>query len=379
VLGRTQRLKLLTGLGMAACLMLTTMAPSYAQSAPSMGSAWTAGPGAVGSSTYVGRVETPRPRQNINPNASLLVTGWAADTTAQGWSGIDGMEVWSGAQNSGGTKVATGSVGLARPDVAEALGSGFTNSGFSAVVPSSVWSNLTPGGITLNVYIHTPNKGSWSRTVGLTLLQAPVLPYPNDPVIYIAKPQEGMNITQRQLNNKVTFSGVAIDRNPLSAVSNSLSLLPPGIGQTLGTGCPACAGATGAIATQNRNAGVNSITAYVDTPPKPGDNTQFGNFGTACASCTQGVSILVSGKGVLNVAGRPQASIISDSFGNDVSGNPMQFRFGGWSISINPALLSGGPHTLFVTATSSITGKSTTTKVGLNILPFTNPSQRIQP
>jgi hypothetical protein len=359
-------------------LTLTTIAPSYAQSAPSMGS-WVAGPGAVGASTYIGRVEAPRAGQNVNTSSSLLVSGWAADTTAQGWAGIDSVEVWSGAQGSGGTKLATGSIGQRRPDIAEALGGAFTNSGFTAVVPASTWSSQSPGNLNLYVYIHTPNKGSWYRTVGVTLLQPPVLPYPNDPVVYIAKPQDGMNITQRQLNNKITFSGVALDRNPLSAVQNSLATLPPGTGQTLTGGCPGCSGANGGIATQYRGQGVDNITAYIDAPTRPGDLSTFGNFGGPCASCTQGVSILVSSKGSLNAPGKPQGSIITDSFGLQVSGDPQQFRYGGWAISTQPALLAPGSHMLYVTAHSTVTGKTSTAHVQFNILPFTNPSQRIEP
>jgi hypothetical protein len=359
-------------------MMLTTVAPSYAQSAPSMAS-WTAGPGAQGSSTYIGRVEAPRARQNVNTGNSLLVSGWAADTTAQGWSGIDAVEVWSGAEGNGGTKLANGSVGLPRPDVAESIGASFTNSGFSAVIPSSAWSNGASGGMNLYVYIHTPNKGSWYRTVPVTLIQPATLPYPNDPVVYIAKPQDGMNITQRQLNNKITFSGVALDRNPLSAVQGSLATMSPGIGQTLSGGCPGCAGATNNIATQFRGAGIDTITAYIDAATKPGDVSTFGNFGAPCASCTQGVNILNNSKGFLNVSGRPQGSIIADAFGNQVSGNPKQFRFGGWVISIEPALLAAGPHELYVTAHSTVTGKTSTAQVEFNIIPFTNPSQKIEP
>jgi hypothetical protein len=359
-------------------MTLTTIAPSYAQPAPSMGS-WTAGPGAQGTSTYIGRIEAPRTNQTVNTSASLLVSGWAADTTAQGWAGIDGVEVWSGAQGSGGTKLATGSVGQRRPDIAESIGGNFTNSGFTAVVPASAWSNMSAGSHNLYVYIHTPNKGSWYRTIGVSLVNPPVLPYPNDPVVYIAKPQDGMNITQRQLNNKVTFSGIALDRNPLSAVANSLALLPPGIGQSLSQGCPSCTGNTNNIYTQYRGQGVNSITAYIDSPPKPGDNSTFGSFGAPCVGCTQGVSVLVAGKGSLNVQGKPQGSIISDSFGLDVSGDPEQFRYAGWVISINPALLDPGPHTLVVTANSAITGKQSTARATFNILPFTDKSQKIQP
>jgi hypothetical protein len=188
------------------------------------------------------------------------------------------------------------------------IGTNFTNSGFSMAVPSSALSSLPSGTVNLRLYIHTPSKGWWYRGTNVSAIQPPTLRYPNDPVVYIAKPNDGMNITQRQLNNKITFSGVALDRNPLSAVQNSLSLLPPGIGQTLTGGCSACAGATGNIYTQYRGQGVDTITAYIDAPPVKGDNSTFGNFGTPCASCTQGVSILVSNKGVLNTAGKPQGS-----------------------------------------------------------------------
>jgi hypothetical protein len=360
---------------MAACMLLTSVTPSLAQSAAT----WSAGPGAVGSSTYIGRIEAPTAKRNINPGASLLVSGWAADTTAQGWAGIDGVEVWAGAQGPAGTKLATGSVGQPRPDVAESIGSTFTNSGFSAVVPSSAWSKLQPGNLTLYVYIHTPNKGSWYRTVNTYLVQAPELPYPNDPIVVIAKPQNGMNITQRQLNNKITFSGIALDRNPLSSVQDSLALLPAGIGQSLSMGCSACPGNTGYIYTQHRGAGVNSITAYIDSPPKPGDNSVFGSFGSPCVGCLAGVSILVNNSGSLNNAAKPQGSIISDSYGIPISGDPEQFRYAGWVISMNPALLDPGPHTLYVTANSAITGKTSTASATFNIIPFTGPSQKIEP
>ena len=403
--GHTHRLKLLSGLGLAACLMLTTIAPTYAQSASGQsgsqaGSAagalptapaaaapapapvltnWSSGPGAVGNSTYIGRVETPRIGQIVNTGNGLLVSGWVADVTAQGWAGIDGVELWSGDRTSGGTKLGTGTVGLPRPDIGDIVGSNFTNSGFSMVVPSSAWANIPAGNVELRLYVHTPNKGYWYRATHVTSVQPPTLPYPNDPVVYIAKPQNGMNITQRQLNNKITFSGVALDRNPLSAVQNSLSILPAGIGQSLSGGCSACLGSTGYIYTQFRGAGVDTITAYIDSPPKPGDNSTFGLFGSACAACTQGVSILNSGKGVLNVSGKPQGSVISDSYGLQVSGDPQQFRYGGWVISIEPALLSPGPHTLFVSAHSTVTGKTQATSSAFNIIGFTNSSQRIQP
>jgi hypothetical protein len=367
---RTHRLKLLTGLGAAACLVLTTIGPGFAQSAVPMGS-WLAGPDGVGTSTIIGRVEAPRARQNINPASSVLVTGWAADTTASGWTGIDGVEVWSGAKDKGGSKLASGSVGLARADIAEALGNSFLNSGFSAVIPGSAWASMKGGALSLFVYLHTPGKGTWYRSLGVNLLAGLSLPFPNDPVVWFAKPQDGMFITQKQVNNKITFSGIALDRNPLTSVQGSLALLPPGFGQTMGTGCSACSSSTGGKGTQDRGAGIQAITAYIDNPPAKGDNTTFGNFGAPCVGCAQGVVILVSNKGVIHVAGKPEGSIVTRNYGSD-------FDFSGWAISINPALLSPGPHTMFVTAQSAITGKSSTAQVTFNIIGFV-PNQRIQP
>jgi len=126
------------------------------------------------------------------------------------------------------------------------------------------------------------------------------------------------------------------------------------------------------MGTQDRGQGINNILAWIDQKPAASDNTVFGNFGLVpCVGCTQGVVILVSGKGVLNTAGKPQASIIAHQYGS-------QFDFAGWSISMNPALLSPGPHTLFVTATSSVTGKQSMASVDFNIIAF-HAGQRVQP
>jgi hypothetical protein len=336
-----------------------------------MGS-WLAGPDASGSSTIIGRVEAPRAGQNLNPGTSLLVTGWAADTTAQGWAGFDGVEVWAGAKDKGGTKLATGSVGLSRPDIAEAIGGYYKNSGFSAVVPGSTMSNLPAGATNLYVYLHTPGKGTWYRTVSTTLLAPLALQFPNDPVVWIAKPQDGINITQKQVTQSYSFTGVALDRNPLSSVQNNLAQLPPGAGQSLGAGCPGCTGNTNNWYTSHTGAGVSSITAYIDAPPAKNDLTAPALFGAPCAACIQGVSILVSNKGFRNVQGKPQGSVISQNYGP-------QYRFAGWSITINPAILAPGPHTLYVIATSSITGKQSITHSSFNIVPFANGSlQKVQ-
>jgi hypothetical protein len=359
-------------------MALSSLTPSFAaQPAPVLGS-WLAGPDGKGPSTIVGRIDAPRPRVKVNNGSNLLVSGWAADTTATGWAGIDGVEVWSGpSDKSGSTKLATGMAGLTRTDVGEALGSTFNSSGFSAIVRSSALQGMT-GAQTLYVYLHTPDKGTWYRSVGVNVISTAgvnlatgaTLDFPNDPIVVIAKPQDGTAITQLQKNSKFSFVGIALDRN---------SITDPNI-QLSGPGCGACSGAGGAIGTQARGAGIASITAYIDTPPTKGDQTIFGNFGTPCGTACLYTQALVSNAGFVNVPGRVQASFISKQYGS-------QFDFSGWSIAINPALLSPGPHTLYVTATSSVTGslntagqfvgKQTTASTNFTVLDFGH--KKIQP
>jgi len=308
----------------------------------------------------VGRIETPRPRQNVSAGANLLVSGWAADTTAQGWAGISGVEVWNGDKTKGGTKLSTGSVGLARADVGESLGGGFTNSGFSAIVPATALQGATAGANTLMVYLITPGKGSYVRSVAVNLSVPATLAFPNDPIVGITKPQEGTAITQRQRNAKFTFSGFALDRNPITNPAT----------QTSGPGCSGCNGATGGLGTQARGAGISNIIANIDSPTAArGDNNVFGSFGTACASCLYAIP-LVSNAGFVNTPRRQDPSIITRSYGS-------QFDFSGWAISINPQLLSPGWHTLYVTATSSITGKQSTASATFQVLDMSH--LKIQP
>jgi hypothetical protein len=354
VIGRTHRLKLFTGMA-AACLALTSIVPSFAQPAPATGS-WLSGPDGQGPSTIVGRVEAPSRTQNVTSGANVLVSGWAVDMMASGWAGIDGVEVWSGAKDKGGTKLSTGQVGLNRADIGDALGAYFSKAGFSAVIPASALGSVKPGAVALYVYLHTPGKGTWYKTSGFNLTVVTPLTFANDPMVVIAKPQDGTAVTQLQRNSKFTFSGWALDRNPITDPAKQL----------LGPGCSGCT----LFGTQARGAGISNIVANIDAPTATkGDNTVFGNFGTGCGGCLYG-TILVSNTGFLNVAGRVQGSIVTRQYGS-------QFDYSGWSVSINPTLLSPGWHTLYVTATSSITGKQSTEKSTFQILDLTHT--RIQP
>jgi len=343
----------IAGLAALGATLSGSLAPaSYAQTAPTSG-LWSAGPDAAGANTLVGRIETPTRTQNVANGASVLLSGWAADTTAQGWAGIDGVEVWSGDKAKGGTKLVTGTVGLNRTDVADFLGPYFGKAGFNAVIPASALKDMKPGATSVNVYLHTPNKGSYFRAATFNLgAPAPTLAFENDPILVISRPQEGMAITQRQPTNAFTFNGFALDRNIMNVTDPAI---------TLGPGCVGCTN----YSTQSRPAGIASVTLLID-----GKDPGFPNFGAACAGCVQGTSPLVANKGSLNTPGRPQGSFQSRQYGE-------QFDFSGWSATINPTLLAPGWHTLNVTATSALTGKRTSANVTFNILDQSH--LRVQP
>ncbi len=139
--------------------------PVAAQTAGSGG--WTAGPDATGDNSYSGYVDVPAGGAVVPVGASVLVGGWVVDTTAQGWAGIDQVQVYSGPLGSGGKQVATGLVAQDRSDVASALNNPlWSASGFSALVPADA---LSSGGVTLTVYAHAPAKGWWSKQVSFNV------------------------------------------------------------------------------------------------------------------------------------------------------------------------------------------------------------------
>jgi hypothetical protein len=145
-----------------ALLVAALLANPAAVGAQSSSGGWAPGPSAQGDNTYTGYIDTPTNGASVNPGVSVLVGGWVVDTTAQGWSGIDGLTVFNGT-----TQVATGIVGQNRPDVASALGNPFyASSGFSALVPGSA---VVPGPNTLTIAAHTPSKGSWTKQVTINV------------------------------------------------------------------------------------------------------------------------------------------------------------------------------------------------------------------
>jgi len=135
---------------------------ALAQSLP--GGDWSPAAGAVGDNTYQGFIDQPASGATIAAGASFQVKGWVVDTTAQGWSGIDDVQVMLGS-----TSLAHLAVGQSRPDVASVLGNPYyAASGFGGTVSTAL-----PGGQqTLTVVAHTPGKGSWSKTISVNVAGA---------------------------------------------------------------------------------------------------------------------------------------------------------------------------------------------------------------
>jgi hypothetical protein len=140
-------------------LSLAAAAAAQAQALP--GGQWSPAAGAAGDNTLVGFVDQPTSGASIAAGASFTVSGWVVDTTAEGWAGVDGVQVLLGS-----TVLAQAAVGISRPDVANVLANPFfASSGFNAVVGTAL-----PGGAqTLTIVAHTPGRGSWSKQVSVNV------------------------------------------------------------------------------------------------------------------------------------------------------------------------------------------------------------------
>ena len=341
-------------LGLAAgFLALSAVAPGFAQSAPSAPTmaVFTAGPDASGPNTYIGRVEAPKAGQSVQGGSSLLVTGWAADTTAQGWAGFDQMQVYDGARDKGGTKVADGMVAQNRPDVADFLGPNFIKSGFSAVVPGSA---LPTGNQSLYIYLHTANKGWWFKTVPVNQQATVALEFPTDPVLSWLRPHGGDVITSQQFGtvNNYLLEGFALDRNP----------------QTNPNGLPKTNVPNGGAG----NVGIASISIYVDKlPGQPGYDPAVNALGpTSAAAIAIGSTSTPLNHNVIqngcSVFGGPLTFCRGDI---SVTANyGPNYTFAGWVKYMDQRALQPDMfHTLYAVAVSSVTGKSSTASVDVFI------------
>jgi hypothetical protein len=142
-------------------VLLVSSSPVLAQQVPG-GSGWAPGPGAILDNTYQGFIDQPQPGANVPAGAAFHVTGWIVDMAAEGWAGIDDVQVLQGDR-----VLVHGSVGGSRPDVAAVTGNPFwASSGFDAVLPAGA---LSGGPATLTVAAHTPGKGTWTREVSVNV------------------------------------------------------------------------------------------------------------------------------------------------------------------------------------------------------------------
>jgi hypothetical protein len=172
---------------------------AQAQAIP--GADWAPAAGAMGDNTYQGFIDQPANGATVAQGASFNVSGWVVDTTAQGWSGIDGVEVMLG-----NTVLTNATVGLPRPDVAAVTGNpNAANSGFQGTVKGGVPS----GSQTLTVVAHTPDKGSWSKQVTINVSAGgTVVNTASGLVLKIISPSSSDLIVS---NNNGTIYGVAYD------------------------------------------------------------------------------------------------------------------------------------------------------------------------
>lgn len=162
---RLQLMRILSGLVLLGA-QLASGAPAAAQAATTLStSTWLPGPGASGAATYSGTVDQP------NGRSTTQLSGWVVDTTAQGWAGIDDVQILDGLIQAGGRLVAHPVFQLNRPDVAASLNNPFwAASGFAATLPSDAFAQT---GV-LYVYAHTPAKGWWYQQVTTSLPLAQV-------------------------------------------------------------------------------------------------------------------------------------------------------------------------------------------------------------
>jgi len=126
---------------------------------------WQPGPGAAGDNTIIGFIDLPAANSTVSTNG-FNFAGWVVDTTAQGWAGIDDVQLWLGAMDGGGKMLGTAQIAQNRPDVAAATGNPYdASAGYSGSVAGGA---VPAGPQTLSLYAHTPGKGWWFKQVAVT-------------------------------------------------------------------------------------------------------------------------------------------------------------------------------------------------------------------
>ncbi|MHB1441232.1 MAG: N-acetylmuramoyl-L-alanine amidase [Candidatus Humimicrobiaceae bacterium] len=110
------------------------------------------------------------PSENSSVGGSFEISGWAADKNSSSGTGINMVHIYDGPANGAQNMLGVANYGLARPDVASALGNGnLTNSGFKFTVDPS---RLTQGQHTLYIYANNPEIGWKVATLKLNITSA---------------------------------------------------------------------------------------------------------------------------------------------------------------------------------------------------------------
>ena len=164
---------------------------------------WLPGPAANGADCACdGFVDAPTSNALARIDQPLVVAGWVADRTAQGWAGFDAVHIYSGPAGQGGTFLTSGTIGKARPDVAATLGNpNALAAGFELSVPAN---RLPAGQMTLSVYVHSPSRGWWYKQVQLTMLT----PRLAQPVLQVSFPPPGEKLKTTTI---YSLAGYALD------------------------------------------------------------------------------------------------------------------------------------------------------------------------
>ena len=97
------------------------------------------------------------PSKNSSVGGNFEIAGWAADRNSNSGAGINMVHVYDGPANGPQNMLGVANYGIARPDVASALGNGnITNSGFKLTIDVS---KLTQGQHTIYIYANNPEIG----------------------------------------------------------------------------------------------------------------------------------------------------------------------------------------------------------------------------
>ncbi|MBE3036104.1 MAG: N-acetylmuramoyl-L-alanine amidase, partial [Candidatus Atribacteria bacterium] len=97
------------------------------------------------------------PSENSSVGGSFEISGWAVDKNSSSGTGINMIHIYDGPANGPQNILGVANYGIARPDVASALGNAnITNSGFKLTIDGS---KLTQGQHTIYVYANNPEIG----------------------------------------------------------------------------------------------------------------------------------------------------------------------------------------------------------------------------